>query len=102
MVRTVIAAAAASVAIAGSLVSVSVYTTQRDANQKAINQAVCGAVYQLDRTIVAQLQRSQQNLPKLSYYKEHPDELRRQKQDISREIRAFQPPKACGQKGATG
>jgi hypothetical protein len=95
MVRTVIATTAAAIAIAVSLMTISIYSRQRDQNQQDINRAVCGAVYKLDKTIITTLSRSRENLPRLAYYKDHPDELARQQVIISREIKAFHPPQAC-------
>lgn len=99
MVRTVIATAAAAVAVGSSLIAIAAYSHQRDNNQQSINQAVCTAVAKLDNAITNTLKRTQKNLPHVAYYQEHPGELATQQQQIVREIRQFRPPPECNQEG---
>ena len=98
MVRTAIAVAAASVATASSLFTISLYAHDRAARQNDINQAVCLAVVKLDTAITDTLKRSLANIPKVQYYREHPAELRAQQADIRRSLKKFVPPPECGNK----
>jgi hypothetical protein len=49
------------------------------------------AVNNIDKIIQAQLRRSLANIPKIMYYKQHPDELRTQLSQVREEIVAFRP-----------
>src|SRR5689334_13182354 len=63
----------------------------RLAAQHAVDHSICVRVNNLNKVIVAQLARSQKNTPKLSYYKDHPRELRLILREIQREKEAFRP-----------
>ena len=62
--------------------------------QRHADYQICVRVNTLNKVIVAQLARSATNTPKLSYYKEHPRELRLILKEIRREQIAFRP-RAC-------
>lgn len=51
----------------------------------------CVGLQNLNKVITQTLGRSKQNLPKLTYYREHPDELRIQIREINRELLVFRP-----------
>lgn len=59
------------------------------------NQRICVAVNNINTVITQTLRRSLANVPRLSYYKQHPDELAQQEAEIRREIRRFKP-RTCG------
>lgn len=74
---------------------------QREESQRDINHAVCLAVVKLDGAITASLHRSLRSLPTASYYKEHPDELKKAQSDTRKTLETFKPPPECGKTGAT-
>lgn len=63
----------------------------REQTQKETNRTVCLAVNNLNRVIDSTLARSKTNLPKLSYYKRHPRELKEQLREVNRNLRLFRP-----------
>lgn len=67
-------------------------------NQEQINRQVCVAVNQFNTVIVDTLKRSRSNIPKLAYFKEHPDELKAQLRTIDKQIILFRQ-KPCGKEG---
>jgi Skp family chaperone for outer membrane proteins len=52
---------------------------------------VCIAIRNLDLVVTRQLQRSKVNLPKLAYFREHPEELAQQQESIEAQLKAFRP-----------
>ena len=100
MVKTVIGVAASAVATGAAIITIAYTSSNRDARQHDINRAVCTAVVRLDAAITDSLHRSLTNIPKLQYYKMHPDELRQQRAEIEQTLKKFRPPPECG-KGVT-
>jgi hypothetical protein len=95
MTRTIVAVFAAAVATAACLVLIAVYSSQRDQRQSDINKAVCQAVVKLDGAVTDSLKRSLKNLPKIAYYKDHPDELAIQQEQTRETLKEFIPPTEC-------
>jgi hypothetical protein len=60
-------------------------------DQRKTDHHICLAVNNIDKIIQAQLRRSLTNIPKIMYYKQHPDELRTQLGQVREEIVAFRP-----------
>jgi hypothetical protein len=60
-------------------------------DQRKTDHHICLAVNNIDKIIQAQLRRSLTNIPKIMYYKQHPDELRTQLVQVREEIVAFRP-----------
>lgn len=59
--------------------------------QNKTNQTVCVAVNNLNAAITLSLKRSLVNIPKLAYYKEHPDERDSQLAEVRRTLVTFRP-----------
>ena len=102
MLKTVIVVAAASLATAVSLIAIALYAHNRDERQADINKAVCLSVVKLDAAITDSLRRSLVQLPKLQYYRDHPDELQTQRSEVRRSLANFVPPKECVNHKLTG
>lgn len=99
MWKTAIAVAAAAIATAGALLVIAQTTTQRDARQNDINTAVCTAVVKLDGAITDTLIRSLKSIPKLAYYKAHPQEREQQLKEVKQTLKEFVPPPECNSSG---
>jgi hypothetical protein len=95
MWKTTIAIAAAALSTAGALLVIAQTTTQRDQRQQDINRVVCQAVVKLDGAISDSLRRTLTALPKIAYYKEHPQELAVQLADTRETLSEFVPPVEC-------
>jgi hypothetical protein len=68
------------------------------ANQKLSERTdfkICTRINNINIIITDVLKRSKQNIPKLMYYKQHPDEMRDQIAQINHEIYRFRP-RTCG------
>jgi hypothetical protein len=63
----------------------------RLAAQHHVDHEICVRVNNINKVIIKQLQRSEVNTPKLSYYKQHPDELKLILAEIRHEKMAFRP-----------
>lgn len=72
-----------AVALAGYGINVAV------SQQRETNRLVCRAVNQFNAVIASQLQRSALTLPKLAYFRAHPDELAQQEIEIRRQLNLF-------------
>lgn len=75
----------ASVALVGVALNGAVNGRQRADRQ------VCVGFNRFDAVITQTLRRSAANLPKLAYFRAHPDELAKQEREIRRQLVLFQP-----------
>jgi hypothetical protein len=96
MLKTAIGVTAASIATAAALSTIAITVHNRDSRQADINAAVCHAVVKLDGAITDSLNRSLTAIPKIQYYKDHPDERKAQLANIRDDINNFKPPPECG------
>lgn len=55
------------------------------------DQRICLALENLNREITMSLKRSRDSIPKLSYYRRHPEEMQRQLVQIDDQIHLFRP-----------
>jgi hypothetical protein len=60
-------------------------------------RATCVAVNNINVLITKTLQRSLHNLPRLAYFRDHPEDLQVQSEEIRRQIASFTP-RTCPQK----
>lgn len=65
--------------------------TARLAENTYVIHQICVAVNNLNSTITASLLRNRRNLPRLTYYREHPGELRIARAEIDATLRTFRP-----------
>jgi len=82
-----------SLCVSAALILVALY--ERKATLDHTDHQVCLAVQNINTVLTQQLQRSRQNLSKLSYFQEHADELAQQIAAIDFELKAFKP-RNCG------
>lgn len=78
------------VVVAASIALVIAVTVNNHA-ARSTDAKICKAVNRVNTTIVDTLKRSEATIPKLQYYKDHPEELARQEAEIEAEIVKFSP-----------
>lgn len=64
---------------------------ERKATLDHTDRQVCVAVQNINAVLTEQLKRSRANLPLLSYFEAHPEELQRQLRAIDVQLAAFKP-----------
>jgi len=87
--RAVIVMCAAAIVASFLLIGVAIW--ERKATLDNANHRVCVAIQNLNAAITASLNRSLDNLPKIQYFREHPEELARQRGEIERQLVVFRP-----------
>ena len=60
-----------------------------DTQSIAADRTVCVRINKINGVIAGILERSKKNIPKLSYYKQHPDELQDQLDEVDRQKSQF-------------
>lgn len=87
--KKVLFAAVGLFAASLALLGVGLYDRSRVVN--VITHRNCIEIEQLKTSIREQIEQSIQNLPKIAYYRDHPDELQLQQNDQAQAIDRFRP-----------
>lgn len=77
--------------IAGLVIGFALY--ERKATLDRTDRHICVAIQNINEVVTQQLQRTKENLPKVSYFRSHPDELQRQLRQLNEQLIAFRPRK---------
>lgn len=78
-------------AMVASSIALVVTVAVNNHSARSTDRKICEGVNRVNITIIATLKRNEATIPKLQYYKDHPEELARQEAEIAAEIVKFQP-----------
>lgn len=87
MRRLILWSLAGAALIGGSVILTTFSINHAVTNQRQINQQICLSFKQFAAIMRPSLERSQKNLPNLTYMQSHPVELARQEAQVARQLR---------------